>query len=63
MLISFTQLLGKLVFVGLNKNCHCETSPQTGRGNPPVEWYQVTITTKNRNVSPFCREIIDTFPL
>ena len=28
--------------------CHCETSPQTGRGNPPVEWSQVTITTKNR---------------
>ena len=34
-----------MVFVSIR--CHCETSPQTGRGNPPVEWNQVTITTKN----------------
>ena len=31
-------------------------------GNPPVERNQVTITTENRNVSPFCRAIVDTFP-
>ena len=33
------------------KCCHCETSAHAGRGNPPVPWNQVTITTKNRNVS------------
>ena len=37
----------------LKKCCHCETSPQTGRGNPPVEWNRVTITTKNRGDSQF----------
>ena len=30
-------------------------------GNPPVEWDRVTITTKNRNIPPLCREIDDTF--
>ena len=32
------------------------------RGNPPDEWNQVTITTRNRKVFPFCRAIVDTFP-
>ena len=32
-------------------------------GNPPVERNQVTITTKNRYVSPLCRAIVVTFPL
>ena len=32
-------------------------------GNPPVERGQVTITTRNRNVSPLCRAIVDTFLL
>ena len=28
-------------------SCHCETSAHTGRGNPPVERNQETITDKN----------------
>ncbi len=32
-------------------------------GNPPVERNLVTITTKNREVSPLCRAIVDTFYL
>ncbi len=31
-------------------------------GNPPVEWYQVTITTKNRRDSHFW-VLFGTFPL
>ena len=30
-------------------------------GNPPVERNQVTITTRNRNVSQLCRAIVNTF--
>ena len=26
----------KLLFRALKKNCHCETSAHTGRGNPPT---------------------------
>ena len=37
----------------LKKCCHCETSPQTGRGNPPDEWNQGTITTKKRGSSHY----------
>ena len=32
-------------------------------GNPPDEWNQVTITTKNRSVSQSYRVIVDTFYL
>ena len=32
-------------------------------GNPPVEWNQVAITTKNREVALLCRAIVDTFYL
>ena len=49
-LIGLSQLADKLVFENC---CHCETSAHTGRGNPPVEWNQVTITTKNRGDSHF----------
>ena len=35
---------GKLVFEII---CHCETAAHTGRGNPPVERNQGTITAKN----------------
>ena len=45
-LIGLSQQADKLVFENC---CHCETSAHTGRGNPPVEWNQVTITTKNRS--------------
>ena len=38
-------------------------SAQDFRGNPPVEWNQVTITTKNRNISLLCRAIVETFSL
>ena len=33
--------------------CHCETRPKAGRGNPPDEWNQVSITTKTQSVSVF----------
>ena len=32
----FCKHSGKLVFAALKENCHCETSPHTGRGNPPT---------------------------
>ena len=38
-------------------------SSQTGVAIPPAPWNQVTITTRNRNVSPLCRAIVDTFLL
>ena len=53
-----------MVFVGL-----CPKLPVIAsqcahwRGNPPVERNQVTITTRNRNVSQLCRAIVDTFSL
>ena len=50
----------KLVFE--KQCCHCETSPQTGRGNPPVERNQVTITTKNRKVSRSVGKLSIHFP-
>ena len=43
--------------------CHCETSAHTGRGNPPVPWNQVTISTKNHKVFPLCGAVVDTFSL
>ena len=63
MLIGITQPSGKLVFVAsLQVSCHCETSAHTGRGNPPVERNQVTITTKNRR-NPRFWVLIGTFPI
>ena len=51
----------KLVFVAaLQISCHCETRPKAGRGNPPDEWNQVSITTKTQSVSVF-RELFGTF--
>ncbi len=50
----------KLVFV--KKRCHCETSAHTGRGNPPVERNQVTITTKKRSKSHFLGKFSAHFP-
>ena len=47
----------------LKKCCHCETSAHTGRGNPPVEWNQVAITTKNRRSSHFLGAIRYISPL
>ena len=47
----------------LIKCCHCETSAHTGRGNPPVERNQVTITTKNRGGSLFWSAIRYISPL
>ena len=64
MLIGITQPSGKLVFVAsLQVSCHCETSAHTGRGNPPVEWNQVAITTKNRRSSHFLGAIRYISPL
>ena len=53
---------GKLVFGGLKKRCHCETSAHTGRGNPPVEWGQVTIITKDWNNPRFLGYFSVRFP-
>ena len=47
-LIGLSQQADKLLFENC---CHCETSVHTGRGNPPVEWNQVTITAKKRGES------------
>ena len=61
----FTGILrDKLVFesVHLKKTLSLRASAQDFRGNPPVERNQVSITAKNRNVSPLCRAIVDTFP-
>ena len=57
---ALTRHTGKLVF---EKCCHCETSAHTGRGNPPVEWNQVAITTKNRRSSHFLGAIRYISPL
>ena len=37
----------------LKKCCHCERVAHTGRGNPPDEWNQGTITTKKRGSSHY----------
>ena len=52
---------GKLVFVEYLLSLRA--SALKWRGNPPAPWNQVTITTRNCNVSPLCRAIVDTFLL
>ena len=54
----------KLVFVGVHPRL-AVIANQCAHwcGNPPVEWNQVTITTKNRKVFPLCGAIVDTFSL
>ena len=43
-------------------SCHCETSAHTGRGNPPVEGNQVTISAKNCGDSQLYRYFSIHFP-
>ena len=53
----------KLLFCGLTSKFPVIANQSTDWcGNPPVEWYQVTITTENRSISSHCKAIIDTFP-
>ena len=63
MLIGLNQQLDKLVFESA-RYIYAVIASQRARwrGNPPDEWNQVTITTRNRKVFPFCRAIVDTFP-
>ena len=64
--LAFTELphIDKLVFESAHQ-IYAVIASQCAhwRGNPPVEWNQVTITTKNRKVFPLCRAIVDTFSL
>ena len=55
--------LNKLVFVAVRPKLSVIANQSADWcGNPPVEWNQVTITTKNRYVFPLCSAIVDTFP-
>ena len=51
MLVGLTQQIGKLVFE--KNNAVIASQCAHWRGNPPVPWNQVTITTKNRRSSHF----------
>ena len=46
-------MISTLQWACLKKFCHCERVAHTGRGNPPDEWNQGTITTKKRGSSHY----------
>ena len=49
--------------VRIKKTLSLRASALKWRGNPPVEWNHVTITTKNCKGFPLCGAVVDTFLL